>query len=171
MKNKDFQSSEILLDIAKSEYQNEFSRTSVIDTKVGITLPVIATYFFLVLQFENVKDIFMAIPNTQNIATVLFSIFTPVLYLAIIVCAGVALVYLFLAIITQSYKTVDPRCHNNKKEMSQPKETFSAVMITYYIRACDHNHVTNNKRVKLYKHGWCFAMVSLGLFVCYVFVK
>ena len=49
----DFQSSEILFEIVKSEYQNEFNRTSVIDTKVGITLPIIATYFFLVLQFKR----------------------------------------------------------------------------------------------------------------------
>lgn len=46
MANGDFQSSEILFEIVKSEYQNEFNRTSVIDTKVGITLPIIATYFF-----------------------------------------------------------------------------------------------------------------------------
>lgn len=37
MEGEDFQSSEILLEIAREEYQNEFSRTSVIDTKVGIT--------------------------------------------------------------------------------------------------------------------------------------
>ena len=58
------------------------------------------------------------------------------------------LIYLFRAIITQSYQT--------------------AVMVTYYIRALEHNHLTNDKRVRLYKRGWIFAMISLGLFVCYI---
>lgn len=56
MENEDFQSSEILLEMARAEYQNEFSRTSVIDTKVGITLPIVVTYFFLVLQFESIRE-------------------------------------------------------------------------------------------------------------------
>mgnify|MGYP007025282318 CR=1 FL=1 len=41
-------------------------------------------------------------------------------------------------------------------------------MVTYYIRALEHNHFTNDKRVRLYKRGWIFAMISLGLFVCYI---
>lgn len=67
MENGDFQSSEILFEIVKSEYQNEFNRTSVIDTKVGITLPIIATYFFLVLQFKSIKQIFwVKYPKCRN---------------------------------------------------------------------------------------------------------
>ena len=77
MANGDFQSSEILFEIVKSEYQNEFNRTSVIDTKVGITLPIIATYFFLVLQFKSIKQIFTTGVNIQNVATTLFSICNP----------------------------------------------------------------------------------------------
>ena len=81
MANGDFQSSEILFEIVKSEYQNEFNRTSVIDTKVGITLPIIATYFFLVLQFKSIKQIFTTGVNIQNIATTLFSICNPLIYM------------------------------------------------------------------------------------------
>ena len=81
MANGDFQSSEILFEIVKSEYQNEFNRTSVIDTKVGITLPIIATYFFLVLQFKSIKQIFTTGVNIQNVATTLFSICNPLIYM------------------------------------------------------------------------------------------
>ena len=128
MANGDFQSSEILFEIVKSEYQNEFNRTSVIDTKVGITLPIIATYFFLVLQFKSIKQIFTTGLNIQNVATTLFSICNPLIYIATIVCAAIALIYLFRAIITQSYQTVDPRSFNDKEKMSHPKEVFSAVI-------------------------------------------
>lgn len=171
MENEKFQSSEILLEIAKSEYQNEVSRTSVIDTKVGITLPIIATYFFLVIQFDSVKNVFQTEPNIQNIATILFSVGCPLIYIAAIICAGIALIYLFWVIITQPYKKIDPRCFNDKEKMSYSKNDFSAVMVTYYIRALDHNYSVNNTRVTLYKRGWIFAMISLGLFVCYIFLN
>ena len=98
----------------------------------------------------------------------MFSICNPLIYIATIVCAAIALIYLFRAIITQSYQTVDPRSFNDKEKMSHPKEVFSAVMVTYYIRALEHNLFTNDKRVRLYKRGWIFAMISLGLFVCYI---
>mgnify|MGYP005869434941 CR=1 FL=1 len=170
MENEEFESSEILLEIVKSEYQNEFQRTSVLDTKVGITLPIIATYFFLLLQFDSIKQVFVAKPDTQNIATTLFSVCSPLIYIITIICSGAALMYLFQAIITQSYKTVDPRCFNTKEKMSQSKTVFSAVMVTYYIQALEHNHSTNDIRVALYKRGWILAMISLGLFVCYIFL-
>ena len=64
--------------------------------------------------------------------------------------------------------TAVARSFNDKEKMSHPKEVFSAVMVTYYIRALEHNHLTNDKRVRLYKRGWIFAMISLGLFVCYI---
>ena len=35
----------LLLDVAKHEYDNEHNRTSVIDTKTSIALPIISAYF------------------------------------------------------------------------------------------------------------------------------
>ena len=52
---KEFQAGPLFLDIVRAEYQNEKQRTSTIDSKVGITLPIVATYFFLVLQYTDVK--------------------------------------------------------------------------------------------------------------------
>lgn len=170
MANPDFQSGEILLDITRSEYQNEFSRTSVIDSKVGITLPVIATYFFLVLQFDSIKSIFASKPDTRNAVTALISVCSPLVYIAAIIFAGTALVYLFRAIMSQSYMLVEPCFFNDKEKMSKPREVFSAVMVTYYIRALEYNREKNNARIVLYKRGWLFTMVSLGLFVCYIFL-
>lgn len=170
MENEDFQSSEILLEIAKAEYQNEFSRTSVIDTKVGITLPIVVTYFFLVLQFESVRKILTTQLDTQNAATLLYSLLCPCIYIGAIICAGTALIYLFRAIITQTYKKVDPKCFNDKKTMSQPKNVFAAVMVTCFILALEHNNLANNIRVALYRRGLSFAIISLGLFVFYIFL-
>ncbi len=169
MEGEDFQSSEILLEIAREEYQNEFSRTSVIDTKVGITLPIVATYFFLVLQYESVRSIFAAQIDTRNVTSLLYSVLCPFIYIAAVLCAGVALIFLFRAIITQTYKKVDLKWFNDKKTMSLPREYFSAAMVTYFIQALEHNSSTNSIRVRLYKRGLIFALISLGFFVAYIF--
>lgn len=170
MESEDYESSEILLEIAKAEYQNEFSRTSVIDTKVGITLPIIATYFFLVLQYESVRSIFTKQLDTRNAVVLLYSACSPFIYVAAIVCAGAALIFLFRAIITQSYRKIDPKCFNDKEMMSHPRPVFSAVMVTYFIQAIEHNNVTNNARIILYKRGLVFAIISLAFFVLYIFM-
>lgn len=170
MENEDFQSSEILLEIARAEYQNEFSRTSVIDTKVGITLPIVVTYFFLVLQFESIREKFTTQLDTQNAATLLYSLLCPCIYIAAIICAGVALIYLFRAIITHTYKKVNLKCFNDKKTMSHSRNVFAAVMVTCFIQALEHNSLANNVRVALYRRGLSFAIVSLGFFVFYIFL-
>lgn len=87
------QSGEVLLEITKSEYQNEFNRASVLDTKIGITLPVIATYFFLLLQFDSVKKLFLAKTNSANMLTTLVSICIPLIFMAAVVSAAAAFIF------------------------------------------------------------------------------
>ena len=41
-----FQSASVIYEIAKDEYQQEINRTSILDTKIGIMLPIVSTYFF-----------------------------------------------------------------------------------------------------------------------------
>lgn len=168
MENEEFAAAEILFDIAKSEYQNEFTRTSVIDSKVGVTLPIIATYFFLVLQFDSMREIFLTNPDTQNVAMMFWAICRPLIYIAAVVCAGIALMSLFRAIIAQAYQTIDPAYFHDKKTMSYSKNEFSAVVVTHYIEATTFNRSTNDLRIARYKRGWSFALISLFLFVCYV---
>lgn len=168
MNDEFLQSGQALLEIAKSEYQNEFNRTSVLDTKIGIALPIIATYFFLVLQFDNMKLLLLSNIDCTNVATVLLFVSKPLIFLGTIISASFALIYLFRAIITHSYQTIDPRYFNDSNTMSQPEHIFSGVMVTYYIKAIEHNRNTNDKRVRLYRRGWISTMVSLGLFVAYI---
>ena len=168
MASEEYESAEILFEIARSEYQNEFNRTSVIGSKVGVTLPIIATYFFLVLQFDSIKEILFNEFNTENIFSVLWSVLIPLIYLAVIICAGISLIYLFRAIIAQSYHTIGPGYFNDKEKMSQPQKVFSAVMVTFYVEATAYNRSANNRRITMYKRGWSFALISLFLFVCYV---
>ena len=165
------QSGEVLFDIAKSEYQNELNRTSVIDTKIGVTLPIVATYFFILIQFESIRELFLCEPNCKNVLTTIKSIFTPLLFISAIIVGTISLVLLLCVITTHSYTTIDPSCFNSNEKMSLPPNVFSGVMVTYYIRATTYNRQTNDKRVKLYRRGWIAAMISLGLFVVYIFLS
>lgn len=165
------QSGEVLLDIARSEYQNEFNRTSVLDTKIGITLPIVATYFFLIIQFESIRKVFLCEVNSKNILTVIWSVCTPLFFLSAIIVGAISLLLLLYVITTHSYQTIDPSCFNCNDKMSLPPKIFSGVMVTYYIRATTHNRETNDKRVTLYQRGWITAIISLALFVIYIFLS
>lgn len=51
------ESIQLLLDATKNEYDNERNRTSVIDNKASISLPIISAYFLAVAQINNYKSI------------------------------------------------------------------------------------------------------------------
>ena len=44
---------ELLLETAKSEYDSEHNRSTIIDTKTGISLPIIAAYFIALAQMNE----------------------------------------------------------------------------------------------------------------------
>lgn len=162
------ESGEVLLDIAKLEYQNEFSRTSMIDSKVGIALPIVATYFFLVVQHASIQTLFSSCPNNSSILAFICSVLSPISYVVAVILAGLALFSLFKTITTHSYHTIDVRCFNDPTKISYKKHQFASVMVTYFIRAMEHNRVQNNLRVDLYKRGWKSAILSLATFVLYI---
>ena len=164
----EFQSAEKLLEVVRLEYQNEINRTSIIDTKTGITLPIVATYFFLVLQFRSIRDIFGVELKVKTTAELFYELGIPVIYICSIVCALFSLVWLFRVVISSPYEMIDPVPFNDKKTMSQPENIFAAAMVTYYIRALEKNHSVNDRRVILYKQGWTYAIISLSTFFAYV---
>ena len=49
---------DLLLSTAKSEYENEHNRTSIIDSKTNISLPIISAFFLAFVQLNDYKTIF-----------------------------------------------------------------------------------------------------------------
>ena len=147
MSEEFLQSGEVLLEIAKSEYQNEFNRSSVLDTKIGIALPIIATYFFLILQYKSVRQLFITNPDCTNIMTLILSVCIPIIFVAAIISAAIALIYLFRAIVTHSYQTIDPCYFNDKDKMSLSPSVFSGVMVVILDLAL-HNVVIHLEQKK-----------------------
>ena len=164
----DFQSSELLLEITKSEYQNELERSSRLDTKTEIALAIFATYFFLILQHTSVKQLFMSRPDITNLWSLLVSVLPPVMFLLALILAAFSLVYFVRVIAPYSYQKIDPNCFNDKEKMSYTPREFAAVMVTFYIRALEANRMINDKRVAKYSRGWSCFITSLCLFVLYM---
>ena len=82
-----FDTVKVLLDTAKSEYDNEHNRTSVIDSKTSIALPIISAYCLALAQMNDYKAIFtMQINSFRDmlIPSCLFLTFTISLLLALI---------------------------------------------------------------------------------------
>lgn len=163
-----FPSGEILFDVAKTEYQNEFDRSNTIDTKVGIALPIIATYFFLVLQYRSIPAIFANPIDMTSVGNAILSIIHPILLVLSLIAAGVSLALLFFSIITHTYSTIDVGYFYDGNKLKDQPTDYAAKMVHYYIEATKLNKETNDKRVQQYKFGWGSAMISLIFFVCYV---
>lgn len=166
---KEFQAGPLFLDIVRAEYQNEKQRTSTIDSKVGITLPIVATYFFLVLQYTDVKKIFQNPVEIETVASVLYSVLPPILYLTTLVFAGFALFFLFRVISMHTYAIVNIQYYNTPETIDRSPERFSAGIVDDFIEATMESSETNDLRTKLYKRGWRYALISLAFFVLYIF--
>ena len=103
----DIDTVETLLETAKSEYDNEHSRTTVIDTKIGISLPIVAAYFIALAQMNNYKEIFaFSILSFWDviIPSLLFLSYTFSLVLSLI-----SILMMVHVIIMRDYYTIKPR--------------------------------------------------------------
>lgn len=167
-KKYEYNSSEIFLKSVQAEYQNEISRISVLDSKLNLSLPVISTYFFLVIQRSNLKELYNYAWEAESNSVFTIRFLDIVAYSIAIVLAIVSLGYTIHAALIHSYKVVDVRQFNNPAEMSVDKNQYSAVISTYYIRAMEINVVQNDERARKYVYGWRFAIASLFCFVTHV---
>lgn len=84
-----YPSGQILLEIAKSEYENEKNRTSIIDSKANITITLLSVLFIAMTQALNLKRIFeIEIKNFSN------TIFPALLFITIIGSLAIAFISL-----------------------------------------------------------------------------
>ncbi len=162
-----YESSEIFLSMVQAEYQNEIDRSAALDSKLGISLPVIATYFFLIIQETDIDSLWNFKLDT---GISLPELFVMLLYPITVITAVISLSLMIRAVMTRNYMKIDIRDFYNAKEMSRPKEQFSAIMPNYYIHAIELNRVQNSKRANEYREGWVFGIVSLVYFSVYTSV-
>ncbi|MBR0280078.1 MAG: hypothetical protein IJQ81_00630 [Oscillibacter sp.] len=164
-----YESSEIFLSIVQAEYQHEIDRAAALDSKLGISLPVMATYFFLIIQETDIGSLWGSLWKSVLNAGSVLELFVLVLYLSTI---GTAIVSLFLMTVAlqQNYISVDIAQLYMPKELSKPKERFAATMAQYYLRVIELNKVQSRKRFNKYRLGWAYGISSLIYFsILYIY--
>ena len=163
------QSLKLLLSTSQNEYSNEHKRTTTIDSKAGIALPIIATYFLALAQMNDYKSI-VAIPVSSFWSSLLplalVSTFTVALILAFI-----ALVYMIRTVFPKEYHKVNPVELYSEDKLTKKYSDFLIEIMHLYFDAISLNRKTNNQRFALYEKSWLLMFFSLACFVIYIVIK
>lgn len=165
----ELESVELLLETSKSEYENEHNRTTVIDTKTGISLPIIAAYFIALAEMNDYKGIFaFSISSFWDIIipSLLFLTYTASMLLAL-----VSVLMMVSVIITRDYKSIKPIDLYNNNYLKNAKIFLSIRLVSLYIEATMNNKLQNDKRIPLYRKSWLFSVISIILFIIYIIIK
>lgn len=162
-----FPSAKVLMDIAIKEYQSEHNRTSVIDTKINIALPIIATYVFLVLDRISITDSGNQIINNGIMDTEL----QIGLLLLIVSFAIVSMVCMFMTIKTNEYTILKVEDFYKPEYMALEEEIFCSAIIKYIIIASKQNKAVNDSRIKQYKMGLVMVGISFLFYICYMVIQ
>lgn len=163
------ESIDLLLITAKSEYENEHSRTSIIDSKTSIALPIISAYFLALAQMNNFTEIFAI--KIKNFSDLIIPSITLVTYAISLILAFVAVVEMVRVISTHKYQAIKPADLYDENYLKNEKIYLQFKLTQLYINASQCNKQENDSRVPLYKRGWQFTTISIVFFVIFVISK
>lgn len=155
----------LLLDTAKSSYDDEHNRTQIIDSKANISLPIISAFVVTTIQSMNYKAI-VSLPSTSFLLWLIpFLLFTT--YSVSLAASACSAFFMTRVILMRDYRSIKPRDLYDENYLKNNIIPYSFEMISLYIQACEFNKIQNDKRVKLYKLGWRLAFVSLASYILY----
>lgn len=164
-----FLSAKLLLDISIQEYQNEHNRTSIIDTKTNIALPIIATYLFLILDKISIsyyeKQVEAGILSLMD-AELQFGIVIIAIILALASCIS-----MFMTIKTDQYTILKLEDFYKPDYMALEEDKFAAAMISFVLKASNSNKRVNDERIKKYKFGLVMVGSSLLVYILYIIIS
>ena len=157
--NDAYQSGEVFLSMVQTEYQNEKDRASALDSKIAFSIPIISTYFFLLIQDTDFKELWSSGAESGY--------FRAFIYLAAIFTAFSSLLWMISATWTHKLKKLDIRRSYPMKAMSMTKESFSVKVARDYLRKIEQDREENGDAYKKYQLGWLFSIGSLFCFLLY----
>lgn len=163
------QSVGLLLDTAKAEYDNEHNRTTIIDSKTNISLPIISAFFLAFVQLNDYKTIFGLPTNTfvqWLLPATLFFSYTIALILGLI-----SVFLMTRVILTKEYKTIKIQDLYDENYLKESSLFLSIKIINLYCESTVHNKGQNDQRVKWYKSSWILMFISLILYLIYIIIK
>lgn len=167
----EFPAGPVLLDIARAEYAHEIDRATKIDGKVGVTLPIVATYFFLVLQDGTIQEKMRSPVSGETFLAALGSMLPQLIYIATLVLAALSIYFLFCAIKSNEYQKINAGEFWDLDDMSMSKAEFSLYMVDVFAEVINQNMPVNDRRIAWYERGWKLALISLGVYVVYIILS
>ncbi len=162
---------ELLLKTAEDNYAAETARTTAIDTKAGISLPIISGYFVALLSsIDDWVEIINCHPVTTPADT--FIRWLAIIYgIETLTITFLALCLMIGAIGIRKYKRINiQRFYDERLLTEEPSKTYT-FLIGKYIAITKHNTRENNSRMSLYYKSWVATIISLGLLIVYSVLK
>lgn len=159
----------LLMNTSREEYNNELSRTTTIDNKTNISLPIISAYFFMLAQSTEYRTLFdVSIDSFDDL--ILPTVFL-LLYISSLVLSFFACIEMIKVIFFKKYITINVEDLYNDDFLKRDSAVLSTELIGLYAQAISHNKTQNDSRIRLYKNGWILAVLSISLFVMYILLK
>ena len=118
-----YPSGQILLDIAKIEYENENNRTSILDSKTNTVISLTAIFFVAMAQIINLKKIL-----NFKIFVMQDALIPSILIITIfgaLILAFISLIYFLKVIFTKSYFTIDANYFYDIEKLKHNPDYFS----------------------------------------------
>lgn len=160
---------QLLLETAQQEYGQEHGRTSTIDAKAGIALPILAAYFLAFAQMNDYKAIFLLPTDDFGAAMVPIALF--VTYTAGLVLSMLSVLFMAKVVFAKEYCRINPADLYKDENLLQGNENFPYDVMRLYFKAIAYNRNANDERIKLYQRSWLQAFVSVICFVIYIIAK
>ncbi|GEM_PF-1127098 len=160
-----YPSATLALDVARSEYENEINRSSILDSKTNTVISLGAVLFVAIAQIIDIKKI-LAFQITKFADAILPS-FMFITIVCSIIFIFIALILFLRVIFTQPYAKIDS---NYLYDIEKWKVAIdrSAIATSYlYIQATIFNRSINDKRVSQYRKGVICLVTSVAFFVIY----
>lgn len=159
----------LLLNTVKSEYNNEHNRTSIIDSKSGIALPIISAYFLALAPLSDYKSIFAT--HISSFKDFIFPAILFLTYTTSIVLALIAMIKMVFVIATRQYCILKPEDLYDESYLKKEPLVLSVYLINLYLKATENNKTQNDKRIPLYRSSWTLTIISIISFVVYILIK
>ena len=159
----------LLLETAKAEYNNEHNRTSIIDSKTNISLPIISTFVLALIQLNDYKAILQLPTNTflqWLLPAILFFSYTIALGLGVF-----SVLLMTIVILTKEYAVLKISDLYDEDYLKVPRIFFSIELIRLYHSSTTQNKSQNDRRVKWYRISWILMFITLALYLIYKIIK
>lgn len=159
----------ILMDTAKSEYDHEHNRTSIIDSKTNISLPIISAFLIAIIPLNDYKFIF-SLPTTTFYEWIIPALLF-VTYTSTVVLSFISMLSMVKVISTREYKVLKISDLYDEDLLSNDPINMYVTLIDRYDFARQHNSVQNSIRIKWYKLGWILSIISVLTYLVYLIIK